>query len=77
MSRENLVSVLCWCCGAVVLVLCCGADAGVVVLVLVLWCWCCGAGAVVAGRLGFVVDQFYTHSTILYLPPEFWCLDTS
>jgi hypothetical protein len=32
MTRENLVSVLCWCYGA-----------GAVVLVL----WCCGAGAVV------------------------------
>jgi hypothetical protein len=34
---------------------------------VVLWCcgyWCCGAGA---GRLGFLVDQFYTHRTVLYL----------
>ena len=47
-----------FCAGAVVLVMwCCGA------VVLVLWCWCCGAG-----RLGFLVDQFYTHSTVLYLP---------
>jgi hypothetical protein len=46
---------------AVVLVLCAGA----VVLVL-----CAGAGAVVlvlcAGRLGFLVDQFCTYSTVLY-----------
>jgi hypothetical protein len=59
MSRENLC-----CAGAVVLVLwcwCCGA------VVAVLWCCavvlCCGAG-----RLGFLVDQFYTHSTVLYHP---------
>jgi hypothetical protein len=37
------------------------------VLVLVLWCWCCGCCD--AGRLGFLVDQFYTHITVLYHPP--------
>jgi hypothetical protein len=56
MSRENLV--LCWCwCGAVVLWL------------LVLWCWLLWCyGVVVAGRLGFLVDQFHTHRTVLYHP---------
>jgi hypothetical protein len=34
---------------------CCGAGA------MVCWCWC-------AGRLGFLVDQFCTYSTILYYP---------
>jgi hypothetical protein len=44
-------------------------------VVLWCWCWCCGAGAGVgAGQLGFLVDQFYTHSSVLYLPLGFGVL---
>jgi hypothetical protein len=61
MSRENL-------CYAGAVVMC--------AVVLVLWCWCCGAGAGAVvlvlcagvGRLGFLVDQFCTHSSVLYHP---------
>jgi hypothetical protein len=38
--------------------------AGAVVLVLWCWCWCCCG----AGRLGFLVDQFHTHCSVLYHP---------
>jgi hypothetical protein len=33
------------------------------VVLWLLWCWCCGAG-----RLGFLVDQFYTQNCFISLP---------
>jgi hypothetical protein len=43
--------------------MCCGAGAVVLVLVL-----CAVVLVLCAGRLGFLVDQFCTHSTVLYHP---------
>jgi hypothetical protein len=73
MSRENYVSAGCDCSQWCVCDLCWCGCAGVAVLVMLLvwlcW-WCCWSTRVLGRPVSHTV-------TLLYLPPKFWCLDTS